>query len=94
MDKFEEELHFFDYLNLIKKEFRNLTEKYPELSKLSHRELEVFFALLSDKTQIEIAESLYVTPSTVHFHTKNIYKKLGISSRMQLLIHYRDICPV
>lgn len=91
MDNKEEKLCFFEHLDLIREEFRRLTDKYPELAELSHRELEVFLALLSDKTQTEIADGLYVTPSTIHFHTKNIYKKLGISSRKQLLIKYKNI---
>ncbi len=91
MDNKEEKLCFFEQLDLIREEFRRLTDKYPELSELSGRELEVFLSLLSDKTQSEIADSLYVTPSTIHFHTKNIYKKLGISNRKQLLIKYKDI---
>ncbi len=91
MDKKEEKSHFFDYMNLIKQEFKFLQERHPELAALSHRELEVFLSLLSDKTQSQIAEELFVSSSAVHFHTKNIYKKLGISSRKQLLIKYKDI---
>ncbi len=87
----DEKLHFFDYVALVKQEFFLLQKKHPELAALSHRELEVFFALLSDKTQTQIAEQLFVSPSAIHFHTKNIYKKLNISSRKQLLIKYKDI---
>ncbi len=87
----EEKLHFLEHLEVIKGEFRQLTELYPELAELSHRELEVFLSLLSDKTQTEIADELYVTSSAIHFHTRNIYKKLGVKSRKQLLIKYKDI---
>ena len=84
-------LSYFDYLNLAKKEFDALVIKYPELSLLSSRELEVFAQLLSDKTQSEIAEELFVCTSSVHFHCKNIYRKLDVSSRKQFLIKYKDI---
>lgn len=87
----DEKSNFIDYMNLVKQEFKTLTEKHPELGELSHRELEVFLSLLSDKTQNQIAEELYVSASAVHFHTKNIYKKLGVSGRKQLLIKYRSI---
>ncbi len=83
--------NFFDYLDLAKKEYQNLLAKHPELNQLSNREMEVFSQLLSDKTQGEIAQELFVSSSSIHFHCKNIYKKLGINSRKQLLIQYKDI---
>ena len=83
--------NFFDYLRLAKKEHLSLIEQYPELAALSSRELEVLAQLLSDKTLAEIAEELYVSYSSVHFHCKNIYRKLNISSRKQLLMTYKDL---
>jgi len=82
---------YFDYLKLARQEFAILLEQHPELSSLSVREMEVFEHLLSDKTLAEIAEELYVSHSAVHFHCKNIYKKLNISSRRQFLITYKDL---
>ena len=84
-------LNFFDYCNLAKQEYRHLIEKHPELSELSPREMEVFEKLLSDKTLSEIAEELFITYSSVHFHCKNIYKKINVSSRKQFLIKYKDL---
>ncbi len=84
-------LNFFDYLDLAKKEFSELLKKYPELALLSNREIEVFEQLLTDKTQSEIAEHLFVSASSIHFHCKNIYRKLGVSCRRQILIKYKDI---
>jgi len=84
-------LNYFDYMALAESEYKRLLEIYPELKTLSKRELEVFAHLLTDKTQTEIAEDLFITHSSVHFHCKNIYKKLGINSRRQLLIKYKDI---
>ena len=83
-------LNYFDYLALAENEYKRLLQAYPELETLSKRELEVFAQLLTDKTQAEIAEELFITHSSVHFHCKNIYKKLNINSRKQLLIRYRD----
>ena len=87
------ELNFFDYLKLAKQEHRTLLEKHPELGELSARELEVFSLLLSDKTLSEIGEELFISYSSVHFHCKNIYRKLGISNRRQLLITYKELYP-
>ena len=90
-DANHEKLNYFDYLNLAKQEFQSMLSDYPELSELSARELEVFAQLLSDKTQSEIADELFISTSSVHFHCKNIYKKLGVSSRRQILIKYKDL---
>lgn len=83
-------LNYFDYLALAENEYKRLLQAYPELETLSKREWEVFAQLLTDKTQAEIAEDLFITHSSVHFHCKNIYKKLNINSRKQLLIRYKD----
>ncbi len=85
------ELSFFDYCKLAKSEYDKLVLKHPEISSLSQRELEVFEELLTDKTLSEIAGELYITYSAVHFHCKNIYKKLSISNRKQILIKYKDL---
>ncbi|MBE6038831.1 MAG: helix-turn-helix transcriptional regulator [Anaerofustis stercorihominis] len=87
----KDKLNYFEYLILAESEYRRLLEKYPEITKLSKRELEVFAQLLTDKTQVKIAEELFISHSSVHFHCKNIYKKLNINSRKQLLIKYKDI---
>lgn len=84
-------LNYFDYIALAENEHKRLLEIYPELGKLSRRELEVFAHLLTDKTQAQIAEELFITHSSVHFHCKNIYRKLGIKSRKQILIRYKDL---
>ena len=82
---------FFDCLKRAKEEFQSLTETHPELAALSARELEVFYHLLSDKTLSMIAEELFISYSSVHFHCKNIYRKLKLSSRRQLLMMYKDL---
>ncbi len=83
---------YFEYIRKAKEEFAVILEKHPELSLLSSREMEVFEQLLSDKTLSQIAADLYISHSTVHFHCKNIYKKLGVSSRRQFIITYKDLC--
>ena len=82
---------FFEYLRLAKQELVRLREIHPEFTALSPRELEIFEQLLSDKTLAEIADELFLSHSAVHFHCKNIYRKLGLSSRRQLLMTYKDL---
>lgn len=52
---------------------------------LTPRETEVFLLLASGKTSTSIAEELVVAESTVRTHTKKIYAKLGVHSRMELV---------
>ena len=90
-DMTDKKLGFLEYVELAKQELKSIQQIYPELTKLSTRELEVFAHLLSDKTQEEIARELFISSSSVHFHCKNIYKKLEVSGRRQILIRYKDL---
>ena len=85
---------FFDYMKKARDELHTLIEARPELGALSKRELEVFDHLLSDKTLSQIAEEMYLSYSSVHFHCKNIYRKLQLSGRKQLLMQYKDFYEV
>jgi len=82
---------YFEYMKLAKEALKALLEIHPELAALSRRELEVFEHLLSDKTLPAVAEELGISESAAHFHCKNIYKKLHMLSRRQLLITYKDL---
>jgi LuxR family maltose regulon positive regulatory protein len=53
------------------------------LDPLSERETEILQLVASGLSNREIAEKLYVAPSTVHWHVKNIYGKLDVHSRTQ-----------
>ena len=82
---------FFDSLNRVKQEQQKLYEEYPELTALTRRELEIFGELLSNLTMKEIADAKGISTSSVHYHYKNIYRKLNISNRKQLLITYKNL---
>ena len=90
-DMTDKKLGFLEYVELAKQELKSLRQRYPELAKLTPRELEVLVHLLSDKTQEEIARELFISSSSVHFHCKNIYKKLEVSGRRQILIKYKNL---
>jgi DNA-binding CsgD family transcriptional regulator len=51
---------------------------------LSRRELDVTHYLTRGMSDDEIGEKLYISRQTVHTHIKNIYRKLGIRSRIEL----------
>jgi len=55
------------------------------LGMLTPAEYRVYELYLSGKTAKQIAEILNITENTLKYHNKNIYSKLGISSRKQLL---------
>lgn len=52
---------------------------------LTDREIEIAQLLASGISNKQIAEEAFVTPGTVKIHAVHIYKKLGISSRYELM---------
>ena len=55
------------------------------LGTLTASEYRIYELYLEGKSVKEIAEIVGIKPNTLKFHNKNIYSKLGISSRKQLL---------
>ena len=55
------------------------------LNSLTPTELRIYELYLSGKRAAEIAEILGIKGNTMKYHNRNIYSKLGISSRKQLL---------
>jgi DNA-binding NarL/FixJ family response regulator len=52
-----------------------------EASPLSARETEVLAHLCEGRSYARIAKALFVSEETVHFHIKNIYRKLEVHSK-------------
>ena len=57
----------------------------PDDPTLSRRELEVARAYTAGKTYRQIADDLHIAPATVRTHINNIYRKLDVSSKIELL---------
>lgn len=60
-------------------------------SVLTERELEVLRLLGEGLTKHEVAAMLFVSYSTIHSHTKSIYRKLDSASRDEVLERARDL---
>ena len=59
----------------------------PDLSRLpvTKREREIVILILRGETNASIAERLFISESTVKKHINNLFRKLGITSRWELL---------
>jgi DNA-binding CsgD family transcriptional regulator len=61
-----------------------------QINPLSNREKEVVGQLLQGKSNKQIALALGISDRTVEFHLKNVYTKLQVSSRVELILHLRN----
>jgi DNA-binding CsgD family transcriptional regulator len=61
---------------------------------LSPREIEVARGVLLDEKEFAIALRLGISVHTVHTHLERMYRKLGVSSRLQLAVElFRHSLP-
>jgi len=58
---------------------------------LTKRENEILFLLADKLRNKEIAEKLFISPSTVKRHTINIYQKLNVSSREEVVKKAKEL---
>ena len=58
------------------------------LTTLTRRELEVLSDLSDGRTNKQIARDLDVSLNTIKFHVRNIFQKLGVNSRGQVIALY------
>lgn len=58
--------------------------------KLSNRELEVAWGILTGLSNKAIADQLYISEKTVKTHISNILSKMGLKDRTQLIIYCRE----
>lgn len=65
----------------------------PDDHALSRRELDILELITQKLSNKQIAKLLFITPETVKWHLKNIYRKLGVSDR-KLAAHKSRQLPV
>ena len=61
------------------------SEKIETESILTDREMEILKEMVTGKNYKAIGEKLYISPLTVRKHTANIYEKLHVNSRAQII---------
>lgn len=64
------------------------------VEKLTQTERLIFDAYIARSTTKEIMASLNIKENTLKFHNKNIYSKLGVSSRKELLEIYKQLIAI
>ena len=78
---------------LLEREERKLRARKPRQGQLdgelTERELDVLSLLVGELSTSQIAQNLYVSPSTLRTHVKSIYRKLGVSSRKEVMLEAR-----
>ena len=65
-------------------EKEQLTEYFLDRYQVSRREAEIIQLLLKGEGGKQIADSLFISAKTVENHIYNIYRKLGVGTRVQL----------
>ncbi|MER2494386.1 response regulator transcription factor [Catenovulum sediminis] len=60
------------------------------ISQLSSREQQVLQCIIQGLSNSLIAQRLHVTEHTVKFHCKNIYSKLQVKNRVELICTARN----
>ena len=61
--------------------------------KLSPRMRDTLQHLLSGDSEKEVAIKLKLSPHTIHIHVKNLYKRLRVSSRGELMAKFLNNSP-
>ncbi|MBC7814947.1 MAG: protein kinase, partial [Burkholderiales bacterium] len=61
------------------------------IERLSAREHEILRAMIEGRSNKQIAAQLFVTIATVKWYITQIYRKLGVRSRMQAIIRAREL---
>lgn len=64
---------------------KSKTSHYDYVPKLTRREKEVLFLIIEELTTSEIAEKLFISPSTVETHRANLFSKTGAKNVVGLI---------
>ena len=65
----------------------SLDPRVKRISSLSERERQVIVLIAEGLKNRQIAERLFISPTTVTHHLSSIYSKLGVADRLELVIY-------
>ena len=69
---------------------QELFERFAAHHDLSSRERDVLRLVLAEKSNSEIASELFVSQATVKYHVRNLLRKTGCKSRLEILAKYAE----
>ncbi len=83
---------FFKFFSALEPEKQNtiMNSLGISFSELTEREKEIVGLVLKGYTYTKISEMLFISENTIKTHTKNIYRKLNISSKNELIELYAN----
>lgn len=64
-------------------------QKPDKTQQLTPRELEIVTMLQTGSSYKDVGAKLFITVDTVKYHIRNIYKKLQVSNRAELILKYK-----
>jgi DNA-binding CsgD family transcriptional regulator len=67
------------------KDKKKKSEEYKSMSQLSNAESQVYDLIIKGMSNQQIADKLYVSEKTAKYHCTNIFKKVGVSTRQELI---------
>lgn len=76
---------------LIQKKSDDIMQKYLQAQGISRREEDIIGLLMLGKSSDDIEKMLFISTHTVKNHIYNIYRKLGIKNRTQLLSRMQNV---
>lgn len=62
----------------------------PIKKKLTVREFEIYCCVIKGQTNVEISGQLKISPNTVKVHINNMFKKLGVVNRWELISKFNN----
>ena len=65
-------------------------EKIARSLNFSGQELRIVRGVFDDRTELAIAGTLRVSAHTVHTHSERLYRKLGVTDRIRLVLRVID----
>ena len=84
-----------DFISIIRKKISNnnsdIKKETLSIESLSNRELDVINLLAQRLSNKEIAEKLFISPTTVKKHTINIYQKLDVNKRLKAVSKAKEL---